>query len=212
MMRSKLSGKAALPPTFSFRGCSRERGFSLVEVLVTVAILCLGLLGVAGLQYLGMQSNQSALSRAIATEYAYQMLDFIRSNPVVTAHRTDTDLPPVCNPGMMCTPEAFDFTMAQSDAAAGPVNMQTIPGWINGWAVRLKEDLPNARAAVCRSSTQNVTNVPTNSNVDVDCNNGFAPWTSVSQNRYYVVTIRWKQSGTSFTDAEQQIILVGEVL
>jgi len=212
-MRSKLSCQAVLPPISSFRACQLERGFSLIEVLITVFILCLGLLGVGGLQYLATKSNQSALSRAIATEYAYQMLDFIRSNPAVTLDITDANRP-IANPGVcanaiLCNPNAFVFTMLQSNAAVEPPNTLTITNWMNDWAVRLRRDLPGARAAVCPSASQNVAGVQ--ASVPINNCNIFPPWQPASENRYYVVTIRWSQPGT-FSDAEQQIILVGEVL
>ncbi|MGD8206789.1 MAG: prepilin-type N-terminal cleavage/methylation domain-containing protein, partial [Thiohalocapsa sp.] len=46
---------------------SRERGFTLMEVLITSVILAVGLLGVAGLQLAGMRSSNSALMRTQAS-------------------------------------------------------------------------------------------------------------------------------------------------
>jgi type IV pilus assembly protein PilV len=60
----------------------RERGSSLIEVLVAVCVLSLGLLGIAGLQSVAMKANQTALSRSIATVYAENAMDILRSNPV----------------------------------------------------------------------------------------------------------------------------------
>ncbi len=57
-----------------------QRGFTLVEVLVASVILGVGLVGVAGLQTLSLQNNQSAFVRSQATAMAYDLADRMRSN------------------------------------------------------------------------------------------------------------------------------------
>jgi len=60
---------------------SRCAGFSMVETLVSLLVLSIGLLGVAGLQVSGMKANQSAYIRSQATLAAYDMIDRMRTNP-----------------------------------------------------------------------------------------------------------------------------------
>jgi type IV pilus assembly protein PilV len=60
----------------------RQAGFSMMEILVTIVVLSIGLLGLAGLQMTGLQNNQSAYYRTIAMQQAYDMADRIRANPV----------------------------------------------------------------------------------------------------------------------------------
>ncbi len=55
-------------------------GFSLLEVLVTILVLSLGILGVAGLMNVSLKNTHSALLRAHAAQYAYDMLDRMRVN------------------------------------------------------------------------------------------------------------------------------------
>jgi len=59
---------------------SALRGFTLIEVLVTVVILAIGLLGMAGLLSAGIKNTQSALLLSQATTEAYNILDCIRAN------------------------------------------------------------------------------------------------------------------------------------
>jgi type IV pilus assembly protein PilV len=58
----------------------QSRGFSMIEVLITMVILSIGLLGVAGMQVAGLQSNRSAYYRSQATLIAYDMIDRMRTN------------------------------------------------------------------------------------------------------------------------------------
>lgn len=60
---------------------NRQQGFTLMEVLVTVIIMAIGLLGVAGLQLAGMRSNHSAFLRTQATIAAYDLIDRMRADP-----------------------------------------------------------------------------------------------------------------------------------
>lgn len=58
----------------------RQRGATLLEVLVAVLVLAIGLLGVAALQASALRSNQSAFERSQAVIATYSMLDAMRSN------------------------------------------------------------------------------------------------------------------------------------
>lgn len=82
--------------------CRRQGGFSMVEVLVSLLVLSLGLLGLAALQSNGMKATHSAHLRSQATIYAHDILDRMRANREA-ARAGDYDLilsaaTPVCNP------------------------------------------------------------------------------------------------------------------
>lgn len=59
-----------------------QNGFSMVEILITVLVLSLGLLGMAGLITTGMRSNAVAQYRSIATQQTLDMADRMRANLV----------------------------------------------------------------------------------------------------------------------------------
>jgi len=63
-----------------FRPVSANKGFTLVEVLVTVVIFSVGLLGLAGLQATGIKLNHSSLIRSQATLLVYDIVDCMRAN------------------------------------------------------------------------------------------------------------------------------------
>ncbi len=58
----------------------RQTGFTLIEVMVTVIVLAIGLLGLAGLQATSLRFNSSAYLRSQATNLAYDMADRMRVN------------------------------------------------------------------------------------------------------------------------------------
>lgn len=55
-------------------------GFTMIEVLVTVLVLSIGLLGLAGLQATSLRNNHSAYLRSQATVLAYDIADRMRAN------------------------------------------------------------------------------------------------------------------------------------
>ncbi|MCP4128534.1 MAG: type IV pilus modification protein PilV [Gammaproteobacteria bacterium] len=64
----------------------KQRGYSLMEVLVAMIILAVGLLGIAGLQALSVKNTHSAYLRSQATLLAYEIIDDIRANPSAMAN------------------------------------------------------------------------------------------------------------------------------
>lgn len=58
----------------------RTKGLTLIEVLVTLLVLAIGLLGLGALQNSGLRYNHSSLLRSQATLLAYDILDRMRVN------------------------------------------------------------------------------------------------------------------------------------
>lgn len=58
----------------------RQSGFSLLEVLITVLIIAIGLMGFAAMMLNSMKNNRLAMQRSIATAYAYDIIDCMRVN------------------------------------------------------------------------------------------------------------------------------------
>jgi type IV pilus assembly protein PilV len=58
----------------------RQKGFTLLEVLVAMLILSIGLLGLAGLMASSLRNNHSAYYRSQATWLAYDVIDRMRTN------------------------------------------------------------------------------------------------------------------------------------
>lgn len=60
---------------------TRQYGFSLVEVLITLVIMSVGMLGIAGLYVQSMQAGRTSMFRHNAVTLAGDVADRIRANP-----------------------------------------------------------------------------------------------------------------------------------
>jgi len=117
----------------------RDRGFTLIEVMVALLVLSIGLLGLAGLQVAALQNNQSAFMRSQATALAYDLADRMRSNVVGTISGNydpaNAAVVPTCRTTAGCTSQE----MAANDLAE--------------WNATIAANLPMGEGAVCIDST-----------------------------------------------------------
>jgi type IV pilus assembly protein PilV len=63
------------------RAPRKQRGFSLVEVLIALVIMSVGMLGIAGLYVQSMQAGRTSTLRHHAVTLAGDVADRIRANP-----------------------------------------------------------------------------------------------------------------------------------
>lgn len=109
-----------------------QQGATLIEVLVTILVLAIGLLGLAGLQVTSVQSNHSAYYRSQATILAYDISDRMRSNRTAALDGAyDVDFPDSSN----------------SHSVSGDRATQDSAEWLNS----LADTLPDGTGKVERS-------------------------------------------------------------
>lgn len=87
---------------------SRQSGVTLIEILITVLVISVGLLGVAALNAFSLQTGQSAFQRTQASVIAGETLDWLR------AHRSFFD-------------SASDFTAADDSIVARYQGQSILP-------------------------------------------------------------------------------------
>lgn len=61
-------------------GPGLQRGVTLIEILITLIVLAVGLLGLAALQGISLQTGQVSYLRTQATNFAYEVADHARAN------------------------------------------------------------------------------------------------------------------------------------
>lgn len=125
---------------FSHFICERKsHGFTLVEVMVSVLVLSMGLLGFASLQVYGMKNTHSAYLRTQATALAYEITDRMRANPSAITAGTYNLASPTrkaeCTQTSGCNPTE----LAQND--------------IFEWGNTVSGNLPSGQGVVCLDST-----------------------------------------------------------
>jgi type IV pilus assembly protein PilV len=137
---------------------ARQRGLSMIEVLVSLTIVAFGLLGLAGLQARSMTFQKDSIDRKAGVEMAAQLAERLRANydGFRQGHYDDTfawnaQVPgsiPACQDPLNCTPEEVanrDLAMWQIDlrrrlpvsgaylvAPAGALQMSLTLAWQEG--------------------------------------------------------------------------------
>jgi type IV pilus assembly protein PilV len=124
------------------------RGFTLLEVLVSIVILSFGVLGMVGMQALALQSNKEARYQSTAVQFAKELADMMRGNKdVALAAGT-------ANPYLVASTSADNGGSPVANCfatyCATPLAVAT---WeAREWLLRVKATLPGARVTVCQDT------------------------------------------------------------
>jgi type IV pilus assembly protein PilV len=151
---------------------TRERGFSLVEVMVALVICAVGLLGLAKMESLALSSTSVANSRSLAAIEAssiaaamhansgYWAAGFAPATTIVSAANNFSAAPPCMTAGAgSCIPSAMAFYDLQQWAialnAVLPGYLATISCSTTGFPVTCTIQIQWTENAVAVSSQQN---------------------------------------------------------
>lgn len=119
-------------------------GFSLLEVMVSIFIVAIGLLGLAGLQARTLLESASASQRSVATAQAANLADLMRANRMAT----DKGLFNVREPGKH---QVQGACFEDAGCSVEQMAESTLANW-NASNARL---LPGGSGTVCVDSTPN---------------------------------------------------------
>lgn len=140
---------------------TNQSGFSLIEVLVTMAIVAVGLMGLIALMLKGLQANSGSSMRTVATAQAYDMADRMRANLAgVLAGDYDSILPPgsastsCAGLGAYVAPPTSSSLAACTTAAAGCSTACSISDVATrdkcAWHLANATSLSSGSGAVCK--------------------------------------------------------------
>jgi type IV pilus assembly protein PilV len=98
----------------ALRGAN-QHGFNLIEVLVTLVLFAIGLLGLAGLQTRSLSNTHASVYRTIASQQAYDLADRIAANlaGVIAGNYDNLTATVPTNPNCVtsgCTPAKMALT------------------------------------------------------------------------------------------------------
>lgn len=118
-----------------------NNGFTLIEVLVTLIVMSVGLLSLAGLQVIGLRNNHSAYLRSQATIQSYDIIDRMRVNvqaveagnyhqPTIVGsagtENANCETTAGCTPAEMAAHDLFSWNQAIANVLPGGVALVCI--------------------------------------------------------------------------------------
>jgi type IV pilus assembly protein PilV len=133
------------------------RGFSLIEVMVAVVVICVGLLGIAKMQSLAMSSTNMARMRSLAALEAASLASAMHANRSFWAGANGNPAPPAVityagPPANTVTGLAVALPPVLPPASSSPTTIAEYD--FGNWVTNLAQLLPGANATVsCSGAT-----------------------------------------------------------
>ena len=165
----------------SLKGSHLQKGFSLLEVLVSIVILSFGVLGAVGLQATSLKANREVRAQADGLRFAEELAELMRGNKVTSVKLDATDNPYLVSSISGLTAETCGLPGASTAACGSGAAIARRD--IYEWAQRVQAALPGAKAVVCQDST------PYDSS-------GLPQWTCSNSGGVLVLKLGWTKSNT----------------
>jgi type IV pilus assembly protein PilV len=137
-----------------------SRGFSMIEVMVTIVVVAFGLLGLASLVLRGLQAGSDSQNRTMAVKQTYDMADRMRSNPSGVKSGDYNDLLPSGSSSSCSTLLSAIRSGGSGTPVVGAGSAPTCTGTgatydNNCWQLANTQQLPSGAGAVCKEATEN---------------------------------------------------------
>lgn len=180
------------------------RGFTLVEVLITLIVLSIGLLGAAGLEITSLRNTHSSYLRSQAVALIDDMADRMRTN------MTGVDANQYAN--IQTTPSAPDFdcmTDFDNTEAAGTCSSNDVAEYDTyAWRTAVSQVLPSgAGTTLCTDS--NDPDALTNGFADADNNrvhDANSDGNSCSIGSTHILTVSWDDNRSGLADTSFNVV------
>lgn len=139
----------------------KSSGFSLIEVLVTLVLTTIGILGVVAMQSRAIQQTQDSVQRNTAVMLVNELVEIMRANPSELFDNTPPETPlynKLKDSSIFYKEKGSDFASAQT--CSNPANAKTARQQLDCWAAQVKKSLPqatgtfNSHTYICRSSSR----------------------------------------------------------
>jgi type IV pilus assembly protein PilV len=138
-----------------------QRGSTMIEVMVSVVIVALGMMGMLGMFVNSLKITSGALYRNIATQHAYMIADTMRAS---AANLTSYYSSPAATATASC------FTLAGCPSNVTPTNISNTEYAV--WETQLSNLLPAGQGAICQDSSPGTRSSATPSQYFICSNSG----------------------------------------
>lgn len=167
----------------------RQKGFTLLEVLIAILILSFGMLGLIGMQAFAMQANREARTQGLATNYARELAEMMRGNNQI-ATKTDS----TANPYLFAASSTLSISnppdCLKSIAGSGCTSsLDTAKAQMSNWLDRVAQELPGAHVAICFDKT------PYDSS-------GKPQWDCTNNGEIVLIKMGWNMRSTNSADTD----------
>jgi type IV pilus assembly protein PilV len=162
----------------------RVSGFSLIEVLVSIVILTVGMLGMDGMQAASLQANRESRLQSSAAILARELADMIRGNKAVGILAINNPyLGSFNSTPLAATTPSYCLNVATSTAACTDVT-DVANAQMTEWLARVDAEFPGAQVTSCFDVTP------------FDAN-GLPQWACTDTGVVIVIKIGWTRGSTN---------------
>lgn len=126
-MKNKMFRRLRAPTARS------QKGVSLIEVMVSVLVLGVALLGIAAMQATALRNGQSSLERSQIVAYSYSAIDAMRANrqeALAGAYNTDGMECAVPSGGSLAQDDLASWISSLKNGIAGSADDESVCGQI----------------------------------------------------------------------------------
>ena len=122
---------------------TRQKGMTLLEVLVTVVILAIGLLGIASMLMVANKANNSSYGKLQAVQCAYDIFDRIRANyqAAISGNYNVSNIGTNGSPTSVATPSVLC-----NSSACNPAQLASYDTWY--WLTKEVAKLPSGSGSI----------------------------------------------------------------
>ncbi|MFC1602157.1 type IV pilus modification protein PilV [Pseudomonadota bacterium] len=163
-----------------------QHGFTLLEVLITVVILSIGILGLAGLQFNALRSNQGAAQSTIAVLQVIDAADRLRGNLEGVKLNSYNLLK-----GNSSDPECIQT------GCNDPAQLAQYDDW--AWQQQIANALPDGQGVICLDSIPNTGTSSEEHECDGNTTNGL---------RIFAVKVWWDDDHNPNTPRRRHIMSI----
>lgn len=148
---SEAAYSGALIVSQTGQGLTRNSGFSIVEVLVSIVILAIGVIGAAGMQLAAVRAARQTMYQTFVSHLAAEMGDAIRAGERWASKNSSADPYLGANFDAVLAAEPTPPARSCYSDDCNPTEFAAFE--IHEWKMRIRNAVPGGQFLICRDSS-----------------------------------------------------------